>query len=123
MALTDEAVRERLAQVFARQDFFQTCERGDAGAMITILMDHGVTQGWISARTGLPQSTLSNYKRGKNRAKWASSFTKLADGIDMPLPLREALGLSGEHSRTSSALCWWQESQPIPSICNYWQRQ
>jgi len=98
MALTDEAIRERLTHVFARQDFSHACKRGDAGAMITILMDHGVTQGWISARTGLAQSTLSNYKRGKHDAKFASTLRKLADGLDMPLPLRQALGLSDEHS-------------------------
>lgn len=102
MALTDEEARERLAQVFARQDFYQACKRGDAGAMITILMGHGVTQGWISGRTGLAQSTLSNYKRGKNDAKWASTLTKLADGLDMPLPLRQALGLSADSSQDTA---------------------
>ena len=55
-----------------------------------------VTQGQIAARTGLAQSTLSNYKRGVNTAQFAATFEKLADGLDMPLRLRQALGLSGD---------------------------
>lgn len=95
MALDDDELRERLAQVYARQDFYEACTRGDAGAMITILGDHKVTQNVISAKTGLAQSTLSNYKRGKNRAEWASTLKKLADGLTMPGHLREALGVAG----------------------------
>jgi transcriptional regulator with XRE-family HTH domain len=71
--------------------------------MITILMREKVTQNWIAARTGLAQSTLSDYKRGKHRAEFASTLKKLADGLDMPLPLRQALGLSGMPSRNSTA--------------------
>jgi transcriptional regulator with XRE-family HTH domain len=96
MALTEEAARERLAQVFARQDAYEACKRADAGALVTILNEHGITQGWISAKTGIAQSTLSNYKRGKHDAKFASTLAKLADGLNMPLPLRQALGLSGK---------------------------
>ena len=83
-------------QVFARQDFYEACTRQDAGAMVTILGSHGITQGVMSARTGIPQSTLSNYKRGKNRAEWASTFARLADGLGMPQRLREALGVTGD---------------------------
>ena len=102
MAEPDEVVRERLAAVFARQDFYEACKRRDAGAMIRILGAHGITQGQMGARTGLAQSTLSNYKRGKNQAEWASTFEKLANGLDMPLPLRQALGLTGDASPNSS---------------------
>ena len=102
MAEPDDVVRERLATVFARQDFYEACKRRDAGAIIRILGAHGITQGQMSARTGLAQSTLSNYKRGKNQAEWASTFEKLANGLDMPLPLRQALGLTGDASLNSS---------------------
>ena len=95
-------VRERLAAVFARQDFYEACKRRDAGAMVRILGAHGITQGQMGARTGLAQSTLSNYKRGKNQAEWASTFEKLANGLDMPLPLRQALGLTGDASPNGS---------------------
>ena len=95
-------VRERLAAVFARQDFYEACKRRDAGAMVRILGAHGITQGQMGARTGLAQSTLSNYKRGKNQAEWTSTFEKLANGLDMPLPLRQALGLTGDASPNTS---------------------
>ncbi len=96
MAEPEHVLREKLAAVFARQDFYEACKRRDSAAIITILNDNKVTQGQIAARTGLPQSTLSNYKRGVNTAQFASTFEKLADGLDMPLRLRQALGLSGD---------------------------
>ena len=96
MAEPEHVLREKLAAVFARQDFYEACQRRDSAAIITILNDNKVTQGWIAARTGLAQSTLSNYKRGVNTAQFASTFEKLADGLDMPLRLRQALGLSGD---------------------------
>ncbi len=102
MAEPDHVVRERLAVVFARQDFYEACKRRDAGAMIRILCGHGITQGQLSARTGLAQSTLSNYMRGKIHAKFASTFETLADGLDLPLPLRQALGLTGDASPDGS---------------------
>ena len=102
MAEPEDVVCERLAAVFARQDFYEACKRRDAGAMIRILGAHGITQGQMSARTGIAQSTLSNYKRGKNQAEWASTFEKLANGLDMPLPLRQALGLTGDASPNTS---------------------
>ena len=102
MAEPDHVVRERLTAVFARQDFYEACKRRDAGAMIRILGAHGITQGQMGAMTGLAQSTLSNYKRGKNQAEWASTFEKLANGLDMPFPLRQALGLSGDASPNGS---------------------
>jgi transcriptional regulator with XRE-family HTH domain len=100
MAEPLHVIRDKLAAVFARQDFYQACLRRDAGAMVRILNDGKVTQGQIAAMTGIAQSTLSNYKRGKNDAKWASTLEKLADGLDMPLPLRQALGLTADASRT-----------------------
>ncbi len=95
---TDHVTGERLAAVFARQDFLEACKRRDAGAMVRILGAHGITQGQISAMTGFAQSTLSNYKRGVNQAEFASTFEKFADGLGMPLPLRQALGLTGDTS-------------------------
>ena len=96
MAEQEHVTRENLAAVFARQDFYEACKRRDSAAIITILNDNKVTQGWIAGRTGLAQSTLSNYKRGVNTAQFAATFEKLADGLDMPLRLRQALGLSGD---------------------------
>jgi len=96
MAEPEHILREKLAAVFARQDFYEACLRQDAGAMVTIFEAGKVTQGQLAALTGIAQSTLSNYKRGVNTAKFASTFEKLADGTDMPPRLRQALGLSGD---------------------------
>ena len=102
MVVPEHVVRERLTVVFARQDFLEACRRRDAGAMIRILGAHGITQGRIGAMTGFAQSTLSNYKRGVNQAEFASTFEKFADGLGMPLPLRQAMGLSGDGSPDGS---------------------
>ena len=96
MAEPEHVIREKLAAVFARQDFYEACLRQDAGAMVTIFEAGKVTQGQLAALTGIAQSTLSNYKRGVNTAKFASTFEKLTDGTDMPPRLRQALGLSGD---------------------------
>jgi transcriptional regulator with XRE-family HTH domain len=104
MAEPDHVVRDRLASVFARQDFYEACKRRDAGAMVRILGAHGITQGQITTMTGLAQSTLSNYARGKNSAKFASTFEKVADGLGMPLRLRQALGLTRDASPDPSRL-------------------
>ena len=98
MAIDDATARERLARVFARQEFFEACKRRDAGAIVRILGAHGITQGEISARTGIAQSTLSKYKTGGHQAEFASTFEKIADGLGMPQRLRQALGLTGENS-------------------------
>jgi transcriptional regulator with XRE-family HTH domain len=102
MAEPEHVLREKLTAVFARQDFYQACQQRDAGAIIRILNENKVTQGQIAARTGLAQSTLSNYKRGVNSAEFVSTFEKLADGLDMPLRLRQALGLAADPSPAGS---------------------
>jgi transcriptional regulator with XRE-family HTH domain len=98
MAVDEATIRERLVKVFARQDFYEACKRRDAGALVRILGAHGITQGEISARTGLAQSTLSKYKTGGHQAEYASTFEKIADGLGMPQRLRQALGLTRDSS-------------------------
>lgn len=98
MSVDEAIVRERLASVFARQDFFEACKRRDAGAIVRILGAHGITQGQITMLTGIAQSTLSKYKTGGHQAEFASTFEKIADGLGMPQRLRQALGLIGESS-------------------------
>jgi transcriptional regulator with XRE-family HTH domain/tetratricopeptide (TPR) repeat protein len=96
MAMDETTVRERLTQVFARQDFLEACKRRDAGAIVRILGVHGITQGQINMMTGIAQSTLSKYKTGGHQAEFASTFEKIADGLGMPQRLRQALGLTGD---------------------------
>lgn len=98
MTVADPSLRDKLHVVFARQETFEACKRHDLGAVVRILEDHKVTQGQIAAATGLAQSTLSNYKRGKHHARFASTLEQFADGLDMPVVLRQALGLTGESS-------------------------
>jgi hypothetical protein len=96
MAKPEHVLREKLAAVFARPDFYEACLRSDAGAMTTILTVGGVAQGQMAALTGIAQSTLSNYKRGVNTAQVTTTFKRLVDGLDMPPRLRQALGLTGD---------------------------
>jgi tetratricopeptide (TPR) repeat protein len=98
MAVDEAITRERLATVFARQDFFEACKRRDAGSIVRILGAHGITQGRVTMLTGIPQSALSRYKTGRNQAEFASTFEKIADGLGMPQRLHQALGLTGESS-------------------------
>jgi transcriptional regulator with XRE-family HTH domain len=98
MAVDEAIVRERLSKVFARQDFFEACKRRDVGAIVRLLGAHGITQGQVAMMTGIAQSTLSKYKTGGHQAEFASTFEKIADGLGMPQPLRQALGLLGESS-------------------------
>jgi hypothetical protein len=74
MAEPEHVIRARLAAVFARQGFYEACERRDSAAVITSLNAGKITQGQVAARPGLAQSTLSNYKRGVNTAQFASTF-------------------------------------------------
>ncbi len=107
MGMREDQVRERLDRVFARQDFYEACKRRDAGAMIRLLTDERspdkVTQGQISGMTGIAQSALSRYKTGGSHAAFASTFEALADGLDMPPALRQALGLMGEAASSGAA--------------------
>jgi transcriptional regulator with XRE-family HTH domain len=98
MAVDEAIVRERLSKVFARQDFFEACKRRDVGAIVRLLGAHGITQGQVAMMTGIAQSTLSKYKTGGHQAEFASTFEKIADGLGMPQPLRQALGLLGDSS-------------------------
>lgn len=98
MAIDEAVLRERLSKVFARQDFYEACKRRDVGSIVRILGAHGITQGQLSQLTGIAQSTLSKYKTGGHQAEWTSTFEKIADGLDMPQRLRQALGLLGEAS-------------------------
>ena len=102
MAVDDSVVRERLTAVFARQDFYEACRQRDAGAMVRILNNGDVTQGRIAIMTGISQVRLSDYARGKHHARFASIFEQFADGLNMPLRLRAALGLVDGSSPASS---------------------
>ena len=77
------------------------------------------TQGQIAARTGLAQSTLSNYKRGVNSAKFASTFETLADGHRTCVKLSACPGTRHQTERgRPGQRPPWPGSRPTRSTCN-----
>jgi hypothetical protein len=77
-----------------RADVLDACRRGDLGAVIAIFNSEGVTQGMLAELTGIPQGRLSEYKTGRYTPRAVSVFQVFADGVGMPSPAREALGLA-----------------------------
>jgi len=76
-----------------RPDVLDACARRDLGAVISALGSAGITQGQISALTGVSQGRLSEWMTGKREPKSVSSFQKFADGVGLPAAARRALGL------------------------------
>ena len=94
MAVSSADVRAIVERVCARPDVLDACARRDLGAVISALGSAGVTQGQVSALTGVPQGRLSEWKTGKREAKGVSTFQKFADGVGLPAAARRALGLA-----------------------------
>jgi hypothetical protein len=92
MAVSSD-VRAIVERVCARSDVLDACTRRDLGAVISALGSAGITQGQVSALTGLPQGRLSEWKTGKREPKGVSTFQKFADGVGLPAAARRALGL------------------------------
>jgi transcriptional regulator with XRE-family HTH domain len=103
-------VREIVRRVCARSDVLDACHRHDLGTVITVLNAQGVTQGKLAELTGIPQGRLSEYKTGKHTPRAVSIFQAFADGVDMPLTAREALGLAPER------VCGQLSDQPTPEV-------
>jgi post-segregation antitoxin (ccd killing protein) len=94
MAVSSADVRVIVDRVCARPDILDACARRDLGAVISALGSAGITQGQISALTGLPQGRLSEWRTGKREPKGVSTFQKFADGVGLPAAARRALGLT-----------------------------
>jgi len=56
VALAISEVRKIVQRACAQQDILDACARRDLGTVITLLRPHGVTQGQISALTGIPRA-------------------------------------------------------------------
>jgi hypothetical protein len=108
-------VREIVSRVCARDDVLAACRRRDLGTVVAVLNAHGVTQGKLAELTGIAQGRLSQYKTGRHTPRAASIFQQFADGIAMPLPAREALGLAHDQSPTAS-ISGPLPSQPAPDV-------
>ena len=94
MAVSPADVRVIVERVCARPDVLDACARRDLGAVISALGTGGLTQGQISALTGIPQGRLSEWKTGKREPKGVTTFQKFADGVGLPPAARRALGLT-----------------------------
>ena len=98
VALAISEVRGIVQRACAGQDILDACARRDLGTVITLLRPHGVTQGQVSALTGIPQVRLSEYVTRKREPRATSTFEKFADGLGMPPAARRALGLASAPS-------------------------
>jgi hypothetical protein len=98
VALAISEVRRIVQRACAQQDILDACARRDLGTVITLLRPHGVTQGQISALTGIPQGRLSEWMTRKREPRATSTFEKFADGLGMPPAARGALGLAAAPS-------------------------
>jgi transcriptional regulator with XRE-family HTH domain len=93
MAVSSADVRVIVDRVCARPDVLDACTRRDLGAVISALGSTGITQGQISALTGVSQGRLSEWRTGRREPKGVSTFQKFADGVGLPAAARRALGL------------------------------
>ena len=93
MAVSSADVRASVERVCSRPDVLDACVRHDLGAVISALGSAGVTQGQISALTGVSQGRLSEWRTGKRKPKGVATFQKFADGVGLSAAARRALGL------------------------------
>jgi transcriptional regulator with XRE-family HTH domain len=94
MARDEQSLRETLERVFTYPEMQEACAVRDIGAIVRVLNKYGISQGKISALTGIAQGRLSEYKNGKRIATAHTTFESMADGLNMPAQLRRALGLA-----------------------------
>ena len=94
MPIDQQHLQEVIDRVFAGQPALEACRRRDLGALIRLLRKYGITQGAIAARTGIAQGRLSNYNTGKHIPMAAHIFEEFADGLNIPVQARRALGLA-----------------------------
>jgi hypothetical protein len=90
MAVSSADVRAIVERVCARSEVLDACAKRDLGAVIVALGSAGVTQGQISALTGVPQGRLSQWKTGKREPKGVSTFQKFAHGVGLPVAARRS---------------------------------
>jgi hypothetical protein len=94
MAVSPADVRAIVERACARPDVLDACARRDLGAVIAALGSSGLTQGRISALTGIQQGRVSEYATGKRKPTASSTFEAFADGLGLTPAARRALGLA-----------------------------
>ena len=103
MAVSTADVRAIVERVCARPEVLDACAKRDLGAVVAALKSAGVTQGHISALTGIPQGRLSEWMTGKRKPKAATTFQGFADGLGLPVTARRALGLAADGTALAGA--------------------
>ena len=103
MAVSPADVRVIVERICARPEVLDACARRDLGAVIAALKSSGITQGQISALTGIPQGRLSEYATGKRKPQASSTFEAFADGVGLPTAARHALGLAQATASANAA--------------------
>jgi transcriptional regulator with XRE-family HTH domain len=94
VALALSEVREIVKRLFAQQDVLDACIRRDLGYIVTVLNEHGVTQGQIAQLTGITQGRLSEWANHRRAPQASSTFESFAEGLGAPPTARRLLGLS-----------------------------
>jgi hypothetical protein len=92
--LDDQHIQQIVDAVFAGQEALKACRGRELGILIGMLGSHGLSQGVIASRTGIPQGRLSEYNTGKRVPMAASIFESFAVGLGLPAQARRALGLA-----------------------------
>lgn len=77
-------------------------EQRDIALIISVLGNHGLSQGEIAGRTGIPQGRLSEYKTGK-RQPTLNTLEAFANGLELPEEARRALGLAPVEDQAAAA--------------------
>jgi hypothetical protein len=100
MALALSEVRLIVQRVCTRPEVLEACRRHDIGFVVETLGKNNpkITQGQISALTGIPQGRLSEYMNHRRTPEKAQIFLDFADGLCMPAVARQALGLGPSQS-------------------------
>jgi transcriptional regulator with XRE-family HTH domain len=114
VALAISEVRGIVQRACARQDVLDACTRRDLGTVITVLKSLGVAQGQIGELTGISQGRLSEWATGKRTPRATSTFEAFADGLGIPSPARQALGLASGPSANSGLVLAHSREAPAP---------
>jgi transcriptional regulator with XRE-family HTH domain len=120
VALAISEVRGIVQRACARQDILDACARRDLGTVITVLKSLGVAQGQIAELTGISQGRLSEWATRKRTPRATSTFEAFADGLGIPSPARQALGLaSGPSANSGLVLAHSHEAPTLDTGLQY----
>lgn len=89
-------VRAAMITIYGRPDVRDALARGDWSIVLQAVLDGGVSQTTIAARTGLSQSQVSRLAGGQSKTPGIKTVKALCDGLEIP---RKLAGLIDETSQ------------------------